>query len=134
MDFTRYEIKIAKISNKALSKERLIGRLTDLAIAMKTLGYKKKQWENLFYILTFQTINDNFESINNGQMILTNKTQPLSTNRKLGEIVEQSTNWDMFTSDHQTSLDLPKTFSYLKNASEPLSEFVKLSARYGFLY
>ena len=47
---------------------------------------------------------------------------------------EQNLNWDEYTPDHETSQDLPKTFSFLKKASEPLSEFVKLSARYGFLY
>ena len=56
VDFTRYEIKVAKISNKILTKNRLISRLRDLTIAMKTCGYQKKAWENLFYLLTFEKI------------------------------------------------------------------------------
>ena len=48
VDFTRYEIRVAKLSNKVLTKNRLIARLTDLAIAMKTCGYKKKTWKIYF--------------------------------------------------------------------------------------
>ena len=42
VDFTRHEICIAKLSNKILTKNRLIARLIDLAIAMKACGYQKK--------------------------------------------------------------------------------------------
>ena len=43
IDFTRYEIKIAKISGKILTKNRLIARLSDLTLAMKMCGYQKKK-------------------------------------------------------------------------------------------
>ena len=134
IDFTRHEIKIAKISNKVLSKERLIGRLTDLSIAMKTFGYQKKQWENIFYILSFNKIEDNYETQNSGKVILINNTQSSSGNRNLGELSEQYLTWAQQIPEHTASQELPKTFSYLKRASEPLSKFIKLSARYGFLY
>ena len=51
VDFTRYEIKIAKLSNKILTKNRLIARLSDLAIAMKTCGYQKKNLGKSFLLI-----------------------------------------------------------------------------------
>ena len=61
IDFTRYEIKIAKISGKILTKNRFIAKLSELALAMKMCGYQKRAWENLFYLLTFEKIEDNFD-------------------------------------------------------------------------
>ena len=45
---------------------------------MKTCGYQKKAWENLFYLLTFQDIEDNFDKKNNGYILIT-KTQSLNS-------------------------------------------------------
>ena len=101
---------------------------------MKTFGYQKKQWENIFYILSFNKIEDNYETQNSGKVILINNTQSSSGNRNLGELSEQYLTWAQQTPEHTASQELPKTFSYLKRASEPLSKFIKLSARYGFLY
>ena len=79
VDFTRYEIRIAKLSGKILTKNWLIGRMSDLALAMKTCGYQKKAWENLFYLLKFEKIEDNFSSKKSGTIPI-RKNQHLTNN------------------------------------------------------
>ena len=114
---------------------------------MKTCGYQKKAWENLFYLLTFQDIEDNFDKKNNGYILIT-KTQSLNSVPNVSNISALPENRviknplfnenPLFNADGNsadlTSSDIyPKTFSYLKRASEPLSKFIQASIKYGYL-
>ena len=132
-------------SGKILTKNRLIGRMCDLALAMKTCGYKKKAWENLFYLLKFEKIDDNFSANKSGTIPirknqhLTNNTCYLtSTQNNISALPETLFNHKpLFNSDQSQDLtnteNLPKTFSYLRRASEPLSKFIQESIKYGLL-
>ena len=141
VDFTRHEIKIAKRSGKLLTKNRLVARLSDLTLAMKMCGYQKKTWENLYYILTFEKIEDNFDPKKSGSVIihrnqhLTNSLNPSN----ISALPETHFNENPLfnnpedTQDLTNNNNLPKTFSYLKRASEPLSKFIQASIKYGYL-
>ena len=94
VDFTRYEVKVA---NKILTKKRLISRLRDLTIAMKTCGYQKKAWENLFYLLTFEKIEDNYAPNKSG-------TIPLKQNQQLNKQPSSSP-----INENENILALPET-------------------------
>ena len=101
----------------------------------------EKTWENLFYLLTFEKIEDNFCSKKSGSVPIhrnQNLTIPPSV-ENISALPETLFNKNPLfnttenTQDLTNSNDLPKTFSYLKKASEPLSRFIQASIKYGYL-
>ena len=103
---------------------------------MKTCGYQKKAWENLFYLLKFKKIDDNFSKEKSGSILirknqhLTNNTCYLTSNpENISALPENLFNpKPIFNPEYSQEPnfvdELPKTFSYLKRASEPLSLFI----------
>ena len=141
VDFTRHEIKIAKRSGKLLTKNRLVARLSDLTLAMKTCGYQKKTWENLYYLLTFEKIENNFGP-KKSRSVTIHRNQHLtnpSCTENISALPETLFNENPLfnnienTQDLTNNNNLPKTFSYLTKASELLSEFIQASIKYGYL-
>ena len=132
-------------SGKILTKNRLVGRLCDLALAMKTCDYQKKTWENLYYLLKFGKIEDNFSKEKSGTIPifrnqhLTNQTCYLTKNPENTSALPEnlfnpnSTFNAQFSQETNNDSLLPKTFSYLKRASEPLLKFIQESVKYGIM-
>ena len=83
--------------------------------------------KRVLYLLKNQNLNNNFI------------TSPTNTNSNISALPETLFNTNSQFNNNTNPQDLtglaelPKTYSYLRRVSEPLSKFIKESIKYGYL-